>query len=418
MASASRDKNGNGIIQFIGADKKRRSIRAGNISEARLELFRERVELLRACQRNGQALDGDTADWLAKMPDDLHAKLTAVNLVSPRASANLDAFMASYIAGRTDIGGRSHSNLKIAAKHVNAFFGERRSLQSITPAHADAFAIWVKGKFAEATAARIVKRARQFFSAAIRARLIVVNPFEGIKPGSMANADRKFHVSREIVAKVLDECPDHDWRVMVALSRFGGLRCPSEVLELKWADVNWEKARLLIRSTKTGNRFVPIFPELLPFLEASWDAAEEGAVYVVARYRGAETNLRTTFLKIIDRAGVKQWVKPFHNMRASRETELAAEFPIHVVCAWIGNSQAVATKHYLTVREEDFEKASQSAAKSGAITRLPCCTEKQEDAMSPQKHEKMALCATREMPVDLGNTTYYPRQDSNLRPSV
>ncbi len=94
--------------------------------------------------------------------------------------------------------------------------------------------------------------------------------------------------------------------------------------------------------------------------------AEDGAIHVIGRYRDSDTNLRTTFTKIIKRAGVKVWPKLFHNLRASRETELAATHPIHVVCEWIGNSAAVAAKHYLTVREEDFQRAAQSGAKSGA----------------------------------------------------
>ena len=32
---------------------------------------------------------------------------------------------------------------------------------------------------------------------------------------------------------------------------------------------------------------------------------------------------------------------------------------MHVVCAWIGNSAAVAAKHYLQVTDEHFEQAAQ-----------------------------------------------------------
>lgn len=48
------------------------------------------------------------------------------------------------------------------------------------------------------------------------------------------------------------------------------------------------------------------------------------------------TNLRTTMLKLIRRAGLKAWPKPFHNLRASCETDLMQHHPIHVVTAWIG----------------------------------------------------------------------------------
>ena len=49
------------------------------------------------------------------------------------------------------------------------------------------------------------------------------------------------------------------------------------------------------------------------------------------------------------------------NLRSTRETELAEEHPIHVVCKWLGNSQPVAAKHYLQVTDEHFEKAVELA---------------------------------------------------------
>src|ERR1051326_8665510 len=67
--------------------------------------------------------------------------------------------------------------------------------------------------------------------------------------------------------------------------------------------------------------------------------------------------------KIIRRAGLSPWPKLFQNLRASRETELAAVYPLHVVCAWIGNSTLVAQTHYLQVTDDDFRRA----AKSGAV---------------------------------------------------
>lgn len=103
-----------------------------------------------------------------------------------------------------------------------------------------------------------------------------------------------------------------------------------------------------VRSPKTehhkGNaeRLVPLFGELRPHLEAVWDQADEGAEFVITRYRDASVNLRTMFEKVIRQAGLKPWPRLFQNLRSTRETELAQEFPLHVCCAWIGNSQAIA----------------------------------------------------------------------------
>jgi hypothetical protein len=77
----------------------------------------------------------------------------------------------------------------------------------------------------------------------------------------------------------------------------------------------------------------------------------------------ATQNLRTTFLKIIKRAGLLPWPRLMQNMRSSRETELAARFPLHVATAWMGNSEIVAAKHYLQVREEDFDEALKAVQK-------------------------------------------------------
>jgi hypothetical protein len=78
-------------------------------------------------------------------------------------------------------------------------------------------------------------------------------------------------------------------------------------------------------------------------------------------------NLRTTMQKIVTRAGLTPWKRLFHNLRASRQTELEDRFPSHVVCKWMGNSESIARKHFLKVTEEHFTTALEGAAKSEAV---------------------------------------------------
>ena len=42
---------------------------------------------------------------------------------------------------------------------------------------------------------------------------------------------------------------------------------------------------------------------------------------------------------------------------AGQQTELQREFPLHVVCSWLGNSPRIAQQSYLLVTEDDFAKA-------------------------------------------------------------
>jgi len=168
---------------------------------------------------------------------------------------------------------------------------------------------------------------------------------------------------------------------IVALSRFGGLRCPSEVLSLRWQDVDWEAGRIVVQSPKTehhvgkASRTIPLFAELRPILAEAFDLAPEGAVYVVdGNHRDSANtasgwrncNLRTQFERIVKRAGLLPWPRLFHAMRASRETELAKEYPIHAVTAWLGNTPRIALKHYLQVTDVDFQRAAEGLVGSGA----------------------------------------------------
>ncbi len=82
--------------------------------------------------------------------------------------------------------------------------------------------------------------------------------------------------------------------------------------------------------------------------------------------KGGSTNLRTQLLRIVRRAGVEPWERLFHNLRASRETELAKEYPIHVVTAWLGNTPSIAMNHYLQVTVDDYTKALQNPMQSSA----------------------------------------------------
>ena len=246
------------------------------------------------------------------------------------------------------------------------FFGAEKPLRDILPGHADEFALFLNERMGINTARRRCGRAKQFLRAAVRLGLIDTNPFDGLKTAVNANPDRFYFVRREEADKVLSACPDAQWRLIFALSRYGALRCPSEHVLLTWGDVDWELGRITIHSPKTEHhpggesRIIPLFPELLEPLRDCWELAEPGTVHVLTRYRDKGVNLRIQLLRIIKRAGLQPWPKLFQNLRSTRETELCETFPQHVVVKWCGNSQPVAAKHYLQVTDEHFTKAVQN----------------------------------------------------------
>lgn len=259
------------------------------------------------------------------------------------------------------------------------FFGADRSIRDITAGDADEWRLWLNRNqsLADNTLRRRCGIAKQFFKSAVRKGLIRTNPFADLASTVQGNPKRLFFVTREAAQRVLDACPDGQWRLIFALSRYGGLRCPSEHFALRWEDVDWARNRLTVHSPKTehhpngASRQIPLFPELLPHLREAFEDAEEGAEFVITRYRETTQNLRTQLGKIIKRAGLESWPKLFHNLRSTRETELAESYPIHVVCKWIGNSQLIAAKHYLQITDDHFAQAvgaeSEADSDAGAL---------------------------------------------------
>ena len=57
-----------------------------------------------------------------------------------------------------------------------------------------------------------------------KARLIRNNPFEELKTGSLANRKRQYIVSGAETRKLLEACSGPEWRTLIALARYGGLR--------------------------------------------------------------------------------------------------------------------------------------------------------------------------------------------------
>ena len=136
---------------------------------------------------------------------------------------------------------------------------------------------------AENTTRRLCSRARQFFRAALRQRLIAENPFGDMKKLAVgASPDHRIkEVDRAKSERVLRACPDAEWRVIFALVRFGGLRCPSELVPLRWSDVDWAAGKMTVTCVKTEHheghetRVIPLFLDVIRRFKTGHSSALE-----------------------------------------------------------------------------------------------------------------------------------------------
>jgi len=374
VATFDVDKNGLKRIRFKTLDGKRKSLRLGRLAKKDAEVVCNYVTRIETAQQLGTTPDTDTLLWLNRIAPWLHSRLVGVGLVAERGSDTLGAFIGEYISGRSDIKPSTRCNLEQVKRNLLEFFGVNRPLGSITPGDADGFRVFLLERFADNTVRRNCGRAKQFFRAAHRKRLITENPFADMKGcGVRENRQRDYYVTREEAQKVLDACPDAQWRLLFALSRFGGLRVPSEPLGLRWGDIDYGHNLFTVHSPKTEHheggesRQVPLFPELVGPLREVYEQAKPGTEYVITKYRDSNANLRTQLQRIITKAGLVPWGKPFQNCRSTRATELVSEgWPEFKVCAWLGHSKLVSERFYLRVTADDFKKAAASVQQPGA----------------------------------------------------
>ena len=407
MASIIKDKNGTRRIQFYDTEGKRKQIRLGKCPQKLAEGIKFKVEALITALAANQPVDAETARWVSGVDVTIANKLAGVGLVPKRENATLSGLLKVF-DGRNDVKPATKVIWEQPRRNLIEFFGENKNLREITPAHAEDFHQYLIGQgLASWTIHKRLQFCRMFFRTAIRRGLISTNPFAEVAHKASSTTERQYFISRDEFARLLTVC-NLNWQVIVGLSRFGGLRCPSEVLSLRWVDVKWDAGRLVVWSPKTehhkgkDHRIIPLFPELRVILERAYEIArKEGYEYVVTGgYRKAamgpdgwrNANLRTQLWKLIKRAGLTPWPRLFHNMRASRETELVAQFPIQVVTAWLGNTPTIAMQHYLQVRDSDYEAAIKDTGTDLVIpppVSSPALYGR--DADSPQKSPKELL---------------------------
>jgi integrase len=378
MASVVSRGNGRKSIQFVDADGKRQEFRIGKATDTQANKICVHVNAILADKVAGRPHDMETLKWVNSLPKMQFQRAQAVGLVTGASRVYvslgefLDECMADILKKRKE---NTHIFYKNTQRNLIDYFGAHRRLSSIADQHAAEFREYLescpkkrgKGIISRATVNRRIGAAHTFFELARKRKVIQQNPFEDVVAGEQVNKARLRYISEDVIAKVLGKCPDPQWYVMICLARFGGVRVPSEIVPLKWEHIDWENRRVLITFPKTEHlpgketRTIPLFPELeraflklAVRLEPCGDGRDQ---YVIPRYRDPSANLGTQLKKIIGRAGVAPWPKPWHNLRASREKDLSGRFSLEVAAEWIGNSKRIALQHYLTTTDADFVAA-------------------------------------------------------------
>jgi len=405
LASVFREKSGNYRLQVLLNGEDRRSHALGKLNKKQAATVLQRIDSLELAVKSGTDPDVDTMTWLKKLDNELFLKLTEWGYVPPTVSDRLNRIVTlkEAIADcRKNAIHKPGTQLIWDQVEDRAFrhFGETKAIQSMTLADAKSFRTWLLtagwdgDAYADATTRKTIGIMRQVFTHAKDREWIEKNPFadKSLPTNVRSNKARKVYIEQQTVLAVMDECQHDELRLIVALTRFAGLRCNSEHLRLRWVDINWDLRRMLVTSPKTehhegkGTRMVPIVDEVFALLEKMYDGLSEPTEFVINRYRKVKASYIWKLVnQAATRAGFTPWPRLFNAMRSSRQTDWAEEFPRHVACEWMGNSEDVADEHYLTVKDKYFERAVDSGSRAIRVqtTRTRGNSASQADSGSP-----------------------------------
>ena len=200
----------------------------------------------------------------AHLPERFFNRLVNVGLVEPRISADeldsqssggiqLKEFLDVFISRRKTLKERVAS-IETVKKWQGTrdlllqCFDDERSVDSFKLADARKFRQWLEsrripkskrnstGKMAENSIRQRIANCKTFFSYAEQEELIEANPFRTQVSSTQDTEKGKLRIAAEVIDKVIAVAPDAQWKLLIALWRFAGLR-KMEPMHLQWDDV-------------------------------------------------------------------------------------------------------------------------------------------------------------------------------------
>jgi integrase len=389
MASISKEDGRNSWkLSWYDSNKRKKSFRLGAMPKKTAEQFRTKFEELEGIRRGGGSLPASLVEWVDTLEPDLRTKLEDSGLIEKRRQLTLGGFCEEFKASRKSVADATAVRDRQVCDLLIERFGAGRMLESITVRDAEDWQQWLashankrdseRKSLSSNTVRRRTGVARQIFATAIRWNLLRENPFRGLASTVRENKERQEFIPWESVAAVIKTAPTTEWKALIAFCRLVGPRVPSELVGLSWNDLDFENRRITLRSPKTAHhggehamRSCPMFPELVPYLEALSESVGPGidvplSAPVFPMAVDPQVNLRTGLRRYIIKAGLSIWPKLFHNLRSSRETELLSIYPVADVCRWFGHSATVAARFYAQARSEIAEIAAREPTIAGS----------------------------------------------------
>ena len=229
--------------------------------------------------------------------------------------------------------------------------GSDRAVDSISREDAVRWRLALSQDLGDATVCKYVRASKVIFASLVDQDLVQSNVFDRLRGTARPVEREHLNLTEDQMADVWGGCDSSVW---VALCWYAGLR-KMEAYNLQWRDIDWDRGRLIVRNdgvvtSKARRREVRMEPQLKDMLLMFWGAETCYASTCSDRVL-QELNRHTKINKWLQQRCAHEGVT-LQQLRRCRDTIWHQQFPAYVCSAWLGHSEQVARKYYLSVPDE------------------------------------------------------------------
>ena len=358
IMQAYKTSQGHWQVNFCERGKQRTLYLGRSFTLASADRVTKIVSDILSCRKRGDTLPLDILRKIEALPGRVRKSFERLGLVGGVASWTLDNLLHSFYESKSTLKLTTQKAYKTFGDLLLGFFGKDCRIDSIEKSECERFKNHLLTKYSACTVARGLRRCRSVFKSAVDAGWLVKNPFDKITVNAEVNLSRQVYIDRKTLSKVMANCRnDHD-RLLLALARFGGLRIPSEIRQLRYCDFT-DRVIRIHEDTKTGAREVPLFGEIREIFDRIVAAAQpsesSGRIFVNLG------DFRPRIVSAIRAGGVEQWSKLFVNLRSSCITDMVERrYSEKMLDSMFGNSAVVRQRHYVQFRKDkEYSRALQ-----------------------------------------------------------
>lgn len=250
-------------------------------------------------------------------------------------------FAAEYLEKYSKINKRSWDRDKLSLRHLSGYLGNK-FLHEIGPKDIERYKAQRSILVAKATVNRELACLKHLFTIAIQWGCANRNPGKAVKLFK-ENNQRTRYLEPEYLRRLYVCCPPQI-RPVVIFAANTGMRF-SEIMNLKWVDVDMERGIIMVRNTKNDEpRDVPMNNRVRGVLHDIRTNLK--SLYVFCKPDGQpRRSIRTSFEKALKKAGIEDF--HFHDLRHTFASHLVmAGVDIKTVQELLGHKDIQMTLRY------------------------------------------------------------------------